>query len=478
MKILFVAAEAHPFIRTGGLGDVIGALPKYIAELGNDVRVVIPKYSSIGEEQKSNFNHLKYFFVKVGWRNEYCGVDEVRQDNITYYFLDNEKYFKRDRLYGYGDDGERFAFFDRASLDLLKEIDWCPDVIHCNDWQCGMIPVLHKLEYNKDPFYRDVRTVYSIHNLLFQGNFPAEVLPELFGYDYEQFNNGTLKMDDNINFMKGGINYADKVATVSNSYAQEIQTAYYGEKLDGLLSYRKYDLKGVLNGIDYEEYNPENDEFIIENYGVNTIENKVKNKLALQKELGLEVNADTAVISIISRLTNQKGIDLVMSIVEPLLKQNVQLVVLGTGDENYENYFKWLAWEYRGKVSVNILFGTALSHRIYAGSDLFLMPSAFEPCGLGQLIALRYGTIPVVRETGGLRDTIKPYNKYDLTGNGFSFANYSSDELINTIEMALEVYKDKEKWINLVKSAMNSDNSWNKSVLEYMELYKSITGIN
>lgn len=478
MKILFVATEAYPFIRTGGLGDVMGALPKHLSNFNNDIRVIIPNYSNIKAEYKEKFTYVKNFIVKVGWRNQYCGIKEFKENNVTYYFIDNEYYFKRDNIYGYFDDGERFAFFDRAVLDSLEQINWMPDIIHCNDWQCGMIPVLQNLEYKFKNFYSNIKTVYAIHNLLFQGIFSPEVLGELFSYDLEQYNNGILKMNNNISFMKGGIHYADKIVTVSDTYAKEIQSSYYGENLDGLLRYRNSDLIGILNGIDYDEYNPKNDRFISENFDINSIKDKKENKLALQKELNLDIDEDIPMIAVISRLTNQKGIDLIKNVEEQILNRNVQLVILGTGDKDYEYHFKYLESKYKGKVSVNILFDTPLSHRIYAGADMFLMPSLFEPCGLGQLIALRYGTIPIVRETGGLKDTIQAYNKYTKVGNGFSFANYSSKELIDTIFRALELYEDKKSWIRLVKQAILSNNSWGKSVNKYIELYKDVLGIN
>ncbi|TGY41923.1 glycogen synthase, partial [Clostridium perfringens] len=334
--------------------------------------------------------------------------------------------------------------------------------------------VLHKLEYSKDPFYKNIKTVTSIHNLLFQGNFSADVLPELFGYDYEPVRNGSLEFYGGMSFMKGAINYSDRILTVSETYAKEIQTPYFGENLDGLLRERGYALKGIVNGIDYDEFNPNKDSLIAKNFSVKTIEDKVLNKLALQKELGLPINPDIPMISIVSRLTNQKGCDLIVNIANRLLQRNVQLVILGTGDYNYENHFKGLQELYPNKVSANIKFDNGLAHRIYAASDIFLMPSLFEPCGLGQLIALRYGAIPIVRETGGLKDTIHSYNKYTGIGNGFSFTNYNHNDLMYVIELALETYDDKEIWKSLIIQAMDSDNSWNKSAEKYKELYEEL----
>lgn len=474
MKILFVASECHPFIKTGGLGDVMGALPKALAKEGNDVRVIIPKFKDIKYQYKNDMQYLTNFKVNVGWRKQYCGILKLYIDGITYYFVDNEYYFKRDGLYGYADDGERFAFFDRAVLETLKNINWCPDVLHCNDWQCGMIPVLHKLEYKKDYFYKNMKTVFSIHNLLFQGIFSPSILPELFGYDMEQFNNGMLECRGGVSFMKGAIQYSDRITTVSKTYVEEIKTSWYGEGLDGLLRWKSGNISGILNGIDYDEYNPETDNLIYNKFSINNIEQKYVNKRRLQRDLGLPERDNIPVISIISRLTNQKGIDLIINIVDRLLQNDVQLIILGTGDRGYEEHFRGLKYRYNDKVSVNIFFDNNLAHKIYAGSDMFLMPSAFEPCGLSQLISLRYGTIPIVRETGGLKDTISPYNKYDITGNGFSFANYSAQELINTIEEAIRTYSRKNEWNAIIRNAMSSENSWGKSAMEYKKLYEDL----
>ena len=475
MKVLLVASEANPFIKTGGLGDVIGALPKALSKKGLDVRVVIPKYKGIREDLKNKFSFVKWFMVKVGWRNQYCGIFECTHNGVKYYFIDNEYYFGRDELYGCYDDGERFAYYDRAVLEFINEIAWIPDIIHCNDWQTGMIPVLLKLEYSKDELYKNIKTIYSIHNILFQGIFPKEVLPDLFGYDMEPYNNGSLEFYECISFMKGGINYSDKVTTVSNSYAEEIKTPEYGEKLDGLLREHNYNLKGILNGIDYEEYNPYKDFNIYKLFQEDVLSDKQENKIRLQEELGLPINKEIPMIGIVSRLTNQKGMDLIISIADRLLKNNIQLVIVGTGDWYYEDKFKNLQYRYKYKVSANIKFDNILAHKVYASSDLFLMPSLFDPCGLGQLIALRYGSIPIVRETGGLKDTIFPYNQYNELGNGFSFTNYNAEELLMIVEYALSFYKKKEEWSRIVRQALNSNNSWDKSANEYQQLYVETT---
>lgn len=479
MRVLFVASEAGPFIKSGGLGDVAGALPKALAQKNADVRVVIPRYKEINWEVRDKLRFVKWFNVKVGWREEFCGVWECFYNGVTYYALDNEKYFNRDGLYGFYDDAERFAFFDRAVLDMLKQIDWQPDVIHCNDWQTGMIPVLLKFEYKRnDMFYWNMKSIYSIHNIAFQGVFDPNILPELFGFDMELYNNTCLKFDLGVSFMKGGLYYSDIITTVSNTYAYEIQTPEYGHRLDEVLRIRSYALRGIVNGIDYDEFNPNTDRYITKNYDVNSFKDKVINKTELQRELGLTVDENIPMIGMVTRLTHQKGIDLLVNISDRLLQQNIQLVVLGTGDKHYEDHFKWLNYRYGNKVSANIRFDNGLANKIYAASDMFLMPSLFEPCGLGQLIALRYGTIPIVRETGGLKDTVEAYNEYTGYGNGFSFKNYNSEELYNIIQYALWIYGNKKHWKRLIKQAMNSDNSWEKSANIYLNMYRELTGID
>ena len=474
MKVLFAASEAHPFIKTGGLGDVMGALPKSLAKLGVDVRVVIPKYKNIKDELKQKLQFVKWFTVSVGWRNQYCGIFQYQYKGVIYYFIDNEYYFNRDGLYGYYDDGERFAFFNRAVLEFIKQIDWQPDLINCNDWQTGMVPVLLNLEYKKDEFYSKIKTVFSIHNLLFKGSFSPKVLPELFGYDYMPLVNGSVELDGSVSFLKGGLNYCDQITTVSNTYAEEIKTPQYGEGLDGFLRSKSYYLMGIVNGIDYEEFNPQDDKLIFKNFNINSIDNKVQNKLSLQRELGLPQKKDTPMIGLISRLTHQKGCDLIVNMIDRLLQRDIQLVILGTGDYWYEETFKNLQYRYPDKVSANIKFDNTLAHKIYAATDMFLMPSLFEPCGLGQLIALRYGSIPIVRETGGLKDTISPYNQYNGVGNGFGFKNFNSNELMQIIEYALTIYNDKNAWNNIIRQAMNSDNSWEKSAMQYKWLYEGV----
>lgn len=474
-KILFVASESAPFIKSGGLGDVVGALPKNLVDLGLDVRVVIPKYRDINDKYKDKMKYIKSFGVEVGWRNQHCGVFELNLEGVTYYFIDNEYYFLRGGMYGYGDDGERFCFYDKAVLSMIKEVGFRPDIIHCHDWQTGMVPVLLKEQYMWDEYYRNIKTIFTIHNLAFQGVYGRGVLTELLNLGEHLFDNGAVEHYGNVNFMKGAISYSDRVTTVSETYANEIQTPEYGETLDGLLKYKKFNLKGILNGIDYEEYNPKEDRLIYENYDVETIVGKDGNKIKLQEELGLKVSNNIPLMGVVSRLTSQKGVELVINLINSIMdRQDVQLVILGTGDVIYENHLKHLEYVYKGKLSVNTMFSNSLAHKIYAACDIFLMPSLFEPCGLGQLIALRYGALPIVRETGGLKDTITPYNKFTEEGNGFSFKDYSSDDFIYVVNEALELYRNKDKWSNITLNAMNSKNSWDISASEYVKLYESM----
>ena len=477
LKVLFVAAEAVPFAKTGGLADVAGSLPKELKAQGVDVRVIMPNYSGISQNYKNEMKPLIETSVNLSWRNQYCGVKYLENDGIPTYFIDNEQYFARERLYGYDDDAERFAFFSRAVLAILPQINFVPDVIHCNDWHTGMISVYLKLEYGQYEQYKNIRTLYTIHNLKYQGIFPKNIMEDVLGIDWKYFNNGDLEFFDAISFMKGGILYSDYITTVSQTYAKEIQYAYFGEKLEGLLRSRAQKLSGIVNGIDYDEYNSANDRNLVVNYDSNSVIKKVENKEELQKQLGLPVRRDVPMIAMISRLVAAKGLDLVARIMDEVLRtEDVQLVVLGTGDKEYEDWFKGLAWRFPTKVSANICFNNELAHRIYAASDLFLMPSQYEPCGIGQLIALHYGSIPIVRETGGLKDTVKPYNKYEKQGNGFTFTNYNAHELLYTIKRALDFYHDPAIWQEIVKNAMETDYSWEKSAKEYCQLYSLLKG--
>lgn len=472
LRVLYVTSEAVPFVKTGGLADVAASLPKELRKLGIDIRVVIPKYKNISEEFKINMTVLKEINVPVGWRNQYCGIQYLEHDGVPYYFIDNEYYFKRDDIYGFYDDGERFAFFDRAVLEMIENIDFKPDIIQCNDWHTGMIIPLLGAHYREKSFYRGIKTIFTIHNLKYQGVFPREILGDLFNLGSEYFSIDSLEFYGGVSFMKGGINYADVITTVSESYAKEIQGLDFGEKLDGLLRKRNKDLYGIINGIDYEIYNPEKDPDIFLNYTVDSLENKEANKLKLQELLKLPEQKDVPLIGMVSRIDKMKGFDLLVHIIEELLSLDIQLVVLGTGDPYFEAILKDLANKYNERLSAKIMFSTSLAQKIYAGCDMFLMPSMFEPCGLSQLIALRYGTIPIVRETGGLKDTVKSYNEFTEEGNGFSFSCYNAQDMLFTIKRALGFYKDKDKWTKIITNAMNGEYSWNNAAHMYEKLYE------
>ena len=477
LKVLYVASEAVPFVKTGGLADVAGALPKELKKQGVDVRVVIPKYSGIKEEYRNEMEHIYDGTINVAWRQKYIGVDRYDYKNVPFYFVDNQEYFYREGFYGYPDDVERFTFFCRAVLDMLPKIDFWPDIIHMNDWQTGLISVYLKLEHNDDERYNKIKTIYTIHNLKYQGRFWKGYLPDVLGLDWKYFNNGDLEYFDDINFMKGAIVYSDKVTTVSRTYAKEIQDPYYGEGLEGMLQKRNKDLSGIINGLDYEDYDPETDKFIPFKYNVtNAIARKGDNKMELQKKLGLPVNRSIPLIGMVTRLVEAKGLDLVTRIMDELLEyENVQFVLLCTGDRQYEDWFKGLVWRYPKKVSANIFFNNELAHQIYAASDMFLMPSQYEPCGIGQLIALRYGSIPIVRATGGLKDTVEAFNNYTNIGNGFSFNNYNAHELLFSIKRAIDSINELSKRQHIMENAMTADYSWNESAKQYKDLYNSLT---
>ncbi|MGV8147008.1 MAG: glycogen synthase GlgA [Alkaliphilus sp.] len=470
MKILIVAAEAYPFAKSGGLGDVIGSLPLALKNKETDVRVVIPKYSTILESYRMKTRKLRNVSVKVGWRNQYCGIEKLEYKGVGFYFIDNEYYFYRDSLYGHYDEAERFAFFDRAVLEMLPVIDFKPDIIHCHDWHTGMISVLLDSQYKEKEFYKNIKTIYTIHNLKYQGVFSKENLGNLFGLERSYFTERKLKFYDAISFMKGGIIYSDAINTVSKTYADEIQTPYFGEQLHGLLKGKRNDLHGILNGIDNDKYNPRTDEYITK-YNARNIRTKLENKNALQKETGLEINQNVPLISIVSRLVPQKGIDLILAVLDEIMNLGVQLIILGTGERKYEHFFREVEERYKGRISSNIMFDDGLAHKIYASSDMFLMPSLFEPCGLGQMIALRYGSLPIVRETGGLKDTITSYNESTEEGNGFTFSDYNAHDMLFTISRAVELYSNKKTWNKIIQNAMRCNNSWESSASEYVNLY-------
>ena len=479
MKVLFASSECVPFSKTGGLADVAGALPKALAARGVDVRVITPLYSAIAKNWRAQMEHVLYFYVNLGWRHQYVGIEKLQLNGITYYFIDNEYYFGRPYIYGSGgDEGERFAYFARAVLEAMPLIDFVPDILHLNDWQCGMIPAMLEIQYRVLSTYKNIRTVFTIHNLQYQGIFPIDEIEERVSLGYLAYTADHLEFYGQCSFMKGGLTFSDKITTVSPTYAQEIQTAYYGERLDGLLRARAGDLVGILNGIDTVEYDPLHDPLIERNYTVNTIEDKLANKLALQKELGLDEDASAPLIAIISRLSGQKGLDLVECVLDGIMNTGAQMVVLGMGEDKYVDLFNWAQWKYQGKLAARIEMNGALAHRIYAGADMFLMPSMFEPCGLSQLISLRYGTLPIVRETGGLRDTVTAYNEFTGDGNGFSFFNYNAHDMLYVIERAVDYYKNRpEVWHVLMKRAMSGQYGWDQSASHYIELYESLIAL-
>ncbi|MCI9079414.1 MAG: glycogen synthase GlgA [Lachnospiraceae bacterium] len=476
-KILFVSSESVPFIKTGGLADVAGSLPKYFDKKEFDVRVMIPKYACIPEEWKQKMQYNTHFYIDLAWRKQYVGILETEYEGIKFYFVDNEFYFAGDKPYGYiHEDIEKFAFFCKASLSALPSLGFRPDIIHCHDWQTGLIPVyLHDMFMEND-FYHGIKTIMTIHNLKFQGIWDLKKVQDITGLNKSFFASDKLEAYGDANYLKGGIVYADLVTTVSESYAEEIKMPFYGEKLDGLMRARSNCLSGIVNGLDYDEWNPETDNLIYTNYNAkNFRKEKVKNKRGLQKELGLAQDDRKFMIGIVSRLTDQKGLDLVDYVIEEICAEDVQLVVLGTGEEKYEHLFRHFEWKYHDRVSANIYYSNERSHKIYAACDAFLMPSLFEPCGLSQLMSLRYGTIPIVRETGGLKDTVEPYNEYEGTGTGFSFANYNAHEMLNTINYAKDVYYNrKREWNKMIDRAMAVDFSWNNSAVKYADLYRGL----
>lgn len=478
MKILFTASECVPFVKTGGLADVVGALAPVLAKQGHDVRVILPMYTAIPQKWQSQMEYLLDFEVQLGWRRQYCGVQVLKKDGVTYYFLDNKYYFGRPYIYGLGgDEYERYGFFCRACLNVLPLIDFAPDVLHAHDWQSGMIPALLKIQYAHLPFYANIRTMYTIHNLQYQGIFGIKEVQDVLGLGDGLWSSDKLECYGCANFMKAALVYADIVTTVSPSYAEEITTAYYGERLDGLIRARHDTVFGVLNGIDVDEYNPETDPMIYKNYTIKTVEGKVENKVKLQEALGLEVNPDVPLIAMIGRLSNQKGLDLVDCVLGDIMQENVQLVVLGMGEARYTNLFSWAEQQYRGRMAARFAMDHELAHRLYASADFFLMPSLFEPCGLSQMMSLRYGTIPIVRETGGLRDTVLSYNEYTQEGNGFSFLNYNAHDMLNVIRRALSYYRDHKDVIKLLQTrGMGGDYSWTHSAKEYVKLYSRMTG--
>ena len=476
-KILFVTSEAVPFIKTGGLADVAGTLPKYFDSEKYDVRVVLPKYLCMKPEWKDKLTYVTHFYMDLAWRKQYVGILTTEVDGITFYFIDNEFYFGGDKPYGeIRGDIEKFIYFSRAALSALPVIGFRPDIIHCHDWQSGLVPVYLNDSFQGDLFFRGIRTIMTIHNLKFQGIYGKDVLRDIAGLSDEYFTSDKLEAYNAVNLLKGGIVYADRVTTVSNTYAEEIKTPEYGENLDPLLRAKSGVLSGIVNGIDYVEFDPETNKNIEHHFNADNFRwEKVKNKLALQRELGLTEDPDVMMIGIVSRLTDQKGFDLIDYVMDELCQDAVQLVILGTGEARYEDMFRYYADKYKGKVSANIYYSEPLSHKIYASCDAFLMPSRFEPCGLSQLMSLRYGTVPIVRATGGLKDTVDNYNVDEKTGTGFSFVDYNAHYMLDTVRYAEKIFYDyKEDWNNIVERGMKTDYSWNASAVKYEALYDEL----
>ena len=471
MKVLYAASEALPFIASGGLGDVAGSLPQALRKRLIGCRVVMPLYDNIKQELKDTMKFITNISVPVAWRRQYCGIFEARAGGVIYYLLDNQYYFKRDSLYGFYDDAERFAFFSRAILEIIPYIDFKPDIIHCNDWQTALTPVYYSTMYANQPGYENIKTVFTIHNIQYQGVYGEELLDNVVGINHAHKN--LLEYDGTVNLMKGAIETANAVTTVSPSYAKEILDPWYSHGLDTILKERSFKLRGILNGIDVINYNPETDKDIFKNYSADNVRGKYVNKRELQKLLGLPEKSNTPVMGMVTRLVSHKGLDLCKAVLDELLATtDIQLVVLGSGDYQYEEFFRGLAARYPEQVGLCLGFVPDLARKIYAGSDLFLMPSKSEPCGLSQMVALRYGTIPIVRETGGLRDSVK--DSGDGEGNGFVFSSYNAHDMLHAIRRACEGYEDKDGWQILVKRAMDSDNSWGKSANEYIRMYKEV----
>ncbi|MCL1854955.1 MAG: glycogen synthase GlgA [Clostridia bacterium] len=478
MNILFAASECVPFVKTGGLADVVGSLAQVLARKGHDIRVVTPMYTAISRLWQDEMKFLLHFDVQLGWRRQYCGVHMLHKEGVTYYFLDNKYYFGRPYIYGLGgDEYERFGFFCRAVLDALPLLDFHPDILHCHDWQTGMVPALQKIQYAHLPFYSGIKSLYTIHNLQYQGIFGIKEVQDVLGLGDGLWTADKLECYGCANFMKAGLVYGDVISTVSPSYAQEITTTYFGERLDGLIRARQDFLYGVLNGIDVVEYDPEKDPLIYANYGKSDLAGKAENKRRLQQDLGLDENADMPLIAMVGRLTNQKGLDLVDRVLVDFMGEEVQLAVLGMGDAHYTNLFSWAEQKYHGKLAARFAMDHELAHKLYAASDYFLMPSLFEPCGLSQMMAMRYGSVPIVRETGGLRDTVLSYNEFTGDGNGFTFMNYNAHDMLAVIRRALYCFHKKKEVVKVLQArGMEGDFSWDHSAEEYLGIYQKLSG--
>ena len=479
MNVLYAASEAVPFCKTGGLADVAGSLPPALAEQGVRTAVILPLYQRVKEAFGGQLTFRCFDYVDLAWRHAYCGLFSMEKDGVTWYFLDNEQYFRRPDLYGYMDDGERFGFFSRAVVRMLEHLDFWPDVIHCNDWQTALIPIYLKDDGVREARCRSIRTVLTIHNIEYQGRYGAECLGDLFGLDQGWADDGTLMMDGDVNLLKGAILCADAVNAVSPTYAQELKDPYFAHRMESILTRCGGKLTGVLNGIDMKLYDPAADPRISARYSVDDLAGKAACKAALQKALGLNPEPDTPIIAMVSRLVSHKGLDLLREVMGSIMELPVQFVVLGSGDAGYEDFFRWSAGQYPGRMAVRIGYDEALSMAIYAGADLFLMPSRSEPCGLSQMIAMRYGTVPIVRETGGLKDSVCPYEAWRDAGTGFTFANYSSADMLHVIREAVSLYRDDPAaFARLRRRAMEQDFSWDRSAGEYLKIYAAVTGLS
>lgn len=472
MNILFISTEAEPFAKSGGLGDVIGSLPRELTKLGVDARVMLPLYKNIREKYRKNLKFVKDLDVTLSWRKQYCGIFQMEYEGVIFYFLDNEQYFKRDAYYGYYDDGERFAYFSKAALETLPVLDFEPDILHCSEWQTALVPVYLKTLFRGEPSYSRLRTVFTIHNIEYQGKFDPGILHDLLGLS--EAHRGILEYGGAVNYMKGAIVTCDRLTTVSRSYAEEIMCSFYGRGLENIIKENSYKLSGILNGIDTNLYNPYRDPFIPVKFSRKSVERKKANKAALQDSLGLAQEEETPIIAMIGRLAEHKGLDLVLSVFDEIMREKIQFVLLGTGESKYERFFQRKAAEYKGRMSVSMAFSAELASKIYAGADLFLMPSISEPCGLAQMISLRYGTIPIVRETGGLKDSIVPYNPETLEGNGVTFASVNAQDMMGAIKRAISLYWGQDHWKTLIANGMSSDFTWKTSSKEYLRLYKSM----
>lgn len=472
MKVLMIASEAYPFVKSGGLGDVLGSLPKVLRDLGVDVRVVIPKYQDIDESYQEQMTHIADFQVDLAWRNQFCGIETIEYQGVPIYFVDNEYYFKRKGLYGFFDEAERFAFFSKAVLEMLPHIDFIPDILHAHDWQASLASVYLRMRYSQLEGYKNMKSVLTIHNLKYQGVFAKEVLGDVLALDENLFHEDYMEFNGAISFLKGGIVFSDRVSTVSKTYAEEIKTAHFGEQLEGVLS-KKGDIHGIVNGIDYQTFNPLKDPALSKRYK-SSYKSKLLNKEPLQKELSLTVDKDIPMMVFISRLVEQKGLDLILRVVPEILAEGVQLVVLGTGEAHYHKALSEYAKRYPDQFSANLYYSEEMAHKLYGASDMTLLPSKYEPCGLTQLIALRYGSLPIVRETGGLADTVDSFWPETGTGNGFSFSKYNAHDMLFTIRRAMTFYRNPEVWEKIVKNAMKADNSWKNSAVEYLDLYEEL----